>query len=218
MVARKHTDTPKKVFSSAKRSNLVISADLTDRNTLLVCAEGDLVSNFGSSTVRGLKVLAEKHSFIIFEDRKLVDIGITVQKQYHGASLRISEWPDVVSLGVQSGDRIVEAEPLDQTVTSPDFPFPDQRAFLLPHRAPSSPRTQSRSAGICAPGQRISLCRILERSCPSASSRQEIKGDKLDQWYQTPASAVFIYTASDSVEATKRYQAEGWTAYIKRTL
>jgi orotidine-5'-phosphate decarboxylase len=54
------------------------------------------------------------------------------------------------------------------------------------------------------------------------------KGGKLGQQYQTPASAVErgagfvisgsgIYASENPVEAAKRYQAEGWAAYLKRT-
>jgi orotidine-5'-phosphate decarboxylase len=49
------------------------------------------MQNFSTETVRGLKDLAKKHNFLIFEDRKLVDIGNIVQKQYHDEALRISE-------------------------------------------------------------------------------------------------------------------------------
>ncbi len=48
----------------------------------------DLIHDFGEATVEGLKTLSKKHNFMIFEDRKFVDIGNTVQKQYHGGALR----------------------------------------------------------------------------------------------------------------------------------
>lgn len=52
-------------------------------------------------------------------------------------------------------------------------------------------------------------------------------GDKLGQQYQTPESAVKkgadfiiagrgIYAADDPVEAVRRYQEEGWKAYLER--
>jgi orotidine-5'-phosphate decarboxylase len=54
------------------------------------------------------------------------------------------------------------------------------------------------------------------------------KGDKLGQQYQTPKQAVQrgadfiiagrgIYAAVDRIEAAKKYQQEGWEAYLGRT-
>lgn len=56
-------------------------------------------------------------------------IANTVRKRYQRDIFRLSEWADVVNLSVPSGGGIVEA--LEQIVTLPDFPFLDQRAFLV---------------------------------------------------------------------------------------
>ncbi|KAK0724026.1 Orotidine 5'-phosphate decarboxylase [Apiosordaria backusii] len=224
--ARHSHPVAKRLFSiaEAKKSNLVISADLTDSKKLLSCADDlgpyiavfkshvDLVSDFDDSTIQGLKDLAAKHNFMIFEDRKLVDIGSTVQKQYHGGVMRISDWADIVNLSVLGGDGIVEA--LDETVTSPDFPYRDQRAFLI--------LAEMTSKGSLAVGSYTEKCVELARKFPrsmmgfvatralneqkeegdAASGGEEdfvvfttginmaSKGDKLGQQYQTPASAV----------------------------
>lgn len=56
----------------------------------------DIVSDFGEETVQGLKAISKKHNFMIFEDRNFVDMGNTIEKQYHGGALRISTsslWP-----------------------------------------------------------------------------------------------------------------------------
>lgn len=89
----------------------------------------DIVSDFNEVTVTGLKSLAEKHDFLIFEDRKFIDIGSTVQKQYHGGALRISEWAHIVNASILPGDGIVEA--LAQTVTLDAVEHGRQRGLLL---------------------------------------------------------------------------------------
>lgn len=205
----------------------------------------DLVGDFGDDTVQGLRSLAKKHNFMIFEDRKLVDIGNTVQKQYHEGALRISEWAHIVNLSILGGDGIVHA--LTQTITDPDFPYRDERGFLL--------LAEMTSKGSLATGTYTEECmrvarensesligfvatRALVAGNDEAHPGEDFivfttginiasKGDKLGQQYQTPADAVRrgadfiiagrgIYASSDPVEAAKRYQQEGWQAYSER--
>jgi orotidine-5'-phosphate decarboxylase len=206
----------------------------------------DIVKDFGDATVQGLINLAKKHNFLIFEDRKLVDIGNTVQKQYHNGALRISEWADIVNLSILGGGGIVDA--LTQTVTSPNFPFLGQRGFLL--------LAEMTSKGSLATDAYTSQCIDLARSHPESTfgfvatralvtdqpletgSQEdfvifttginlESRGDALGQQYQTPSEAVRrgadfiiagrgIYASADPVDAAKRYRDEGWRAYMER--
>ncbi|KAI1119872.1 Orotidine 5'-phosphate decarboxylase [Nemania abortiva] len=246
-------------IAESKQTNLVISADLTDTRSLLKCADElgpyiavfkthiDVVSDFGDDTVQGLKELSQKHNFVIFEDRKLVDIGNTVQKQYHGGSLRISEWAHIVNLSVLGGDGIVDA--LAQTIEDPSFPYRNERGFLI--------LAEMTSKGSLATGSYTQKCIEMARKSPNSmigfvatqalsetatgdvpSSEDFVifttginmtsKGDKLGQQYQTPAEAVQrgadfviagrgIYGATDPVDAAKTYRDNGWDAYLKRT-
>lgn len=170
----------------------------------------DVVQDFSVETVHRLKELAKKHNFLIFEDRKLVDIGNTVQKQYHGGALRISEFAHIVNLSILSGEGIVEA--LSQVVSASDFPYRDERAFIL--------LADMTSKGSLATGSYTSKCVELARvhnkavigfiatrtlaTIPVDSSpldnedflifttgvNQKSKGDKLGQQYQTPTDAI----------------------------
>jgi len=76
----------------------------------------DILSDLTPTTLTRLAALSHKHNFLIFEDRKFIDIGATVQKQYHGGALRISEWAHIVNCSVLAGPGIVEA--LAQTAES----------------------------------------------------------------------------------------------------
>ncbi|KAK2596775.1 orotidine 5'-phosphate decarboxylase [Conoideocrella luteorostrata] len=89
----------------------------------------DIVHDFNSKTISGLKELAAKHNFLIFEDRKFIDIGSTVQKQYHGGGLRISEWADIVNVSILGGQSVVDA--LEEVILDEAFPHRDERALLL---------------------------------------------------------------------------------------
>ncbi len=89
----------------------------------------DIIFDFSEKTINGLKAASEKHNFLLFEDRKFVDIGNTVQMQYHGGALRISDWAHIVNASILAGEGIVEA--LAQTAASKDFPYAGDRALLI---------------------------------------------------------------------------------------
>ncbi|KAI5305567.1 hypothetical protein KEM56_004053 [Ascosphaera pollenicola] len=113
-----------------KQSNLVLSADVTTCAELLDLADrlgphiavlkthidilDDLLAH--PDTIQKLQSLANKHRFLIFEDRKYVDIGSTVQKQYSGGVLHISDWAHIVNCSVLAGEGIVEA--LEQSASA----------------------------------------------------------------------------------------------------
>ncbi len=205
----------------------------------------DIVSDFGDATVAGLKALALRHNFLIFEDRKFVDIGNTVQMQYHGGALRISEWAHLVNASILAGEGIVQA--LTQTYTADAFPYHGERGLLI--------LAEMTTKGSLATGeytkQSVAVARNnsafvagfvatkaltgLAADGPVAEDfvvfttgvNRKSAGDSLGQQYQTPASAISrgsdfiiagrgIYAAEDPIKAAKLYQQEGWEAYLKR--
>ncbi|OOQ88765.1 hypothetical protein PEBR_11340 [Penicillium brasilianum] len=208
--------------AEAKKSNVTVSADVTTTKELLDLADRlgpyiavikthiDILSDFSEETITGLKALATKHNFLIFEDRKFIDIGNTVQKQYHNGTLRISEWSHIINCSVLPGEGIVEA--LAQTAQSPDFPYGSDRGLLI--------LAEMTSKGSLATGAYTSASvdyarkyhsfvlgfvstRALgevESSVAPAEGEDFVvfttgvnlssKGDKLGQQYQTPQSAI----------------------------
>ncbi|KAL9030799.1 MAG: hypothetical protein Q9196_001122 [Gyalolechia fulgens] len=222
--ARHPNPVAKRLFNiaEAKKSNIVVSADLTRTEELLHLADTlgpyiavfkthiDIVSDFSNATVVGLKELAEKHNFMIFEDRKFVDIGNTVQMQYHGGALRISEWAHIVNASGLAGDGIVQA--LTQTGTSDTFAYKGQRALLM--------LAEMTTKGSLATGSYTMNCiesakkhndfvigfvanqalTHVETSQPSSDEEDFVifttgvnratKGDPLGQQYQTPGIAI----------------------------
>jgi len=63
----------------------------------------DILSDFDSSVIRSLQVLAKRHQFLIFEDRKFADIGHTVGLQYAQGIYRIAEWASLVTVHAVAG-------------------------------------------------------------------------------------------------------------------
>ncbi|KAL8793882.1 MAG: hypothetical protein Q9195_003501 [Heterodermia aff. obscurata] len=245
-------------IAETKKTNIVLSADLMTTKDLLHLADSlgpyiavfkthiDIVSDFGDETVYGLKTLAEKHNFMIFEDRKFVDIGTVVQKQYHRGAFRISEWAHIVNACGLAGDGIVEA--LTKTGTSDTFEYKGDRALLM--------LAEMTTKGSLATGPYTTACiesakkhkdfvigfvanQALTTVDSSLASEDEdfvifttgvnraMKGDPLGQQYQTPERAIAggsdfiisgrgIYATTDPVETVKLYREAGWNAYLAR--
>jgi orotidine-5'-phosphate decarboxylase len=170
------------------------------------------VSDFSNETVTGLQTLAEKHNFFIFEDRKFVDIGNTVQKQYNGGALRISEWAHLVNATVLPGDGIIEA--LAATGTSEQFKHKGDRGLLIlaemttkgslatgSYTEASIESARKHQDFVVGFVSTQALTNIASKLSSSASESEDFvvfttgvnratKGDKLGQQYQTPESAV----------------------------
>ena len=170
----------------------------------------DVVADFNEDTVKGLNELAKKHDFLIFEDRKFIDIGTTVQKQYHGGALRISEFAHIVNASILSGEGIVEA--LSQVMNAQSFPYKDARALILLAEMTSKGSlatddytvqcvelARKQTGTVIGWIANRSLETIPTQSTPSdtedflvftTSVNQSTKGDKLGQQYQTPTMAI----------------------------
>lgn len=181
-----------------------------------------------------MKQLSAKHNFLLFEDRKFVDIGHTVQQQYHGGALRISEWAHIVNASILAGEGIVEA--MEQTAQAADFPHKGDRALLI--------LAEMTTKGSLATGDytksSIEIARkhkdfvigfVATRSLTSVETdsvatededflifttgvNRSSKGDKLGQQYQTPTSA--IERGADFIIAGRGiYAAEDPVASVK---
>ncbi|KAJ5730269.1 Orotidine 5'-phosphate decarboxylase [Penicillium malachiteum] len=208
--------------AEAKKSNVTVSADVTTTKELLELADRlgpyiavikthiDILPDFGPETIDGLNALAAKHNFLIFEDRKFIDIGNTVQKQYHGGTLKISEWAHIINCSVLPGEGIVEA--LAQTAQAEDFPYGPERGLLILAEMTSKGSLAtgaytSASVDYARKYQSFVLGFVSTRaltevpSTVAAADDEDFvvfttgvnlssKGDKLGQQYQTPQSAI----------------------------
>lgn len=147
---------------------------------------------------------------MIFEDRKFVDIGNTVQMQYHGGALRVSEWAQLVNASLLAWDGIVQA--LSATANAETFDYKGKRGLLL--------LAEMTTKGSLATGAYTEACiesarkhnefvvrfvanqAMTNLKTSTASTKDEdlvvfttgvnraAKGDALGQQYQTPKTAI----------------------------
>ncbi|KAL4778307.1 Orotidine 5'-phosphate decarboxylase domain-containing protein [Aspergillus varians] len=214
-----------KLFSiaEAKKTNVTVSADLTTSAELLDLADRlgpyiavlkthiDILEDLTPQTLTDLQALATKHNFLIFEDRKFIDIGNTVQKQYHGGALRISEWAHIINCAILPGEGIVEA--LAETTKTPGFQNPQERGLLILAEMTSKGSLATgvyteRSVEYARRYKGFVMGFVSTRALTEVKAEGEgesegedfvvfttgvnlsDKGDKLGQQYQTPESAV----------------------------
>ncbi|PKX99721.1 Orotidine 5'-phosphate decarboxylase [Aspergillus campestris IBT 28561] len=200
-------------IAEAKKSNVTVSADVTTTKSCWtwLTTHIDILSDFSDATINGLNALAAKHNFLIFEDRKFIDIGNTVQKQYHNGALRISEWAHIINCAVLPGEGIVEA--LAQTASAADFPYGPERGLLILAEMTSKgslatgPYTTAsvdyarKYKGFVMGFVSTRALNEVQSEATSASEDEDFvvfttgvnlasKGDSLGQQYQTPQSAI----------------------------
>lgn len=112
----------KKLFRlmAKKKTNLAVAADVTTSKQLLDLAETlgpeicvfkthiDIINDYTPDLPLRLKEIAEKHHFMIFEDRKFADIGNTVKHQFLDGIYRIASWADIINAHSLPGIGIIE--------------------------------------------------------------------------------------------------------------
>lgn len=104
----------------SKKTNLCLAADLKKSVDVLNAADAagpyicilkthiDIIEDFNDDFIRSLQALAEKHNFLIMEDRKFADIGNTVSLQYGSGIYRIADWAHLVTVHSLSGPSILQ--------------------------------------------------------------------------------------------------------------
>lgn len=228
-----------------KETNLALSADVTSGKELLDLADTlgkeicllkthiDMIADYTPEVTKQLRKLAQKHHFLLFEDRKFGDIGNIVKQQYAGGIYRIADWADLVTVhslpgpfvvqgitevgrkknrGVllvaelSSANNLMDQAYIDKTLLMAEKFADSVIGFITQRVISSDPHWIN-----CTPGVKLA-----------------VGTDKLGQQYVTPKQAIAdngtdiiivgrgIISAADPVAEAERYREEGWKAYIDR--
>lgn len=228
-----------------KKTNLALSADVTSAEVLLEFANQcgpeicllkthiDIIEDFSSELTQKLRALADKHHFLLFEDRKFADIGNTVKHQYQDGIYHIADWADIVNAHSVPGPGIIaglaevglkknrgllllaemssSGHLMDLNYIQHTLKMAEQYpqfviGFITQHVLSADPHWINMTPGI-----------------KLAEGR-----DALGQQYVTPQKALLeqgtdiiivgrgILTAKDPREEARRYREQGWRAYEKR--
>jgi uridine monophosphate synthetase len=229
-----------------KRTNLSLSADVTSQKELLMLADLlgpeicllkthiDILEDFTPDLPHKLVALAEKHNFLIFEDRKFADIGHTVKLQYSGGIYRISDWADITNAHVVVGPGIIEG--------LKEVGLIKERGLLLLAQMSSQGNLATDSYTKRAielasehsefvmgfiTREKLTNDPALIHLTPGVSGEE--RKDHLGQRYVTPEHVIgtlhsdviivgrAIYRAADPLAVAKSFRERGFSAYLQRS-
>lgn len=228
-----------------KESNLAVSLDVTSSAKLLELAHLlgpqicilkthiDILEDFHFDFTQELAALAEKHQFLIFEDRKFADIGHTVKLQYEKGVYQIAKWAAITNAHPIPGPGIIQG--------LKEVGLPLGNGLLLLAEMSSQGSLATGAYTTCAVQMALEhpdfvIGFITQKKLTSEPHlinltpgvQIEQQQDALGQQYVTPETAIIknetdviivgrgIYQASDPLQAAKVYRERGWQAYQAR--
>jgi orotidine-5'-phosphate decarboxylase len=231
----------------SKRTNLIVAADVTTKQELLALAKNvgpsicclkthiDIVDDFDLDLIYQLQALAQKHNFLIIEDKKFADIGSTEQAQYRDGVHKVVEWADIVTVHALCG---LESLSALEHVAQKHNNGPRGAMLVVQlsckgnliddnytQKALEIARRSNFVIGLVA--QEAFDIPSLITFTPGVNIVD--KGDNLGQQYNSPEHVIgnrgtdviivgrAIYNAKDQRQEAERYRQIAWDAYGKRS-
>lgn len=227
-----------------KQSNLALSLDVTTKSEFLHIADLlgpdlcvlkthiDIIEDFDLDLIDQLQILAHRHNFLIFEDRKFADIGETVKHQFSKGIFKISQWADIINAHGVAGPGIIDSL---KSVAKPETGL----LLLAQMSSKGNLLTLDVAKIITSWGDLhpdFVMGFITQERLPvkhdfifmTPGVHLDKTGDGKDQQYRTPEQAIVrdgcdiiivgraIYGDSDPLKQAKRYKEAGWQAYLSR--
>lgn len=234
-----------------KKTNLCLAVDLTKSEEILNMVEKvgpyicllkthvDIVEDFNERFVDSLKSLAQKHNFMVMEDRKFADIGNTVSLQYSSGLYKISNWADLVTVHSLPGQGILKG--LKSTLSGVDSKkrgcfllaeFSCEGNLITPQYSSQTLKMATESpdvdfiAGVVAQNKETVPNPGLLQLTPGCKIEEGV--DNLGQKYNSPEYVIKekgadiavvgrgILSSKNPEETAQTYRDRLWNAYTER--
>ncbi|XP_065888761.1 uncharacterized protein [Dysidea avara] len=223
-----------------KQTNLALSADLVDSRAILELADqvgphicvlklhSDIIKDFSIVFTQQLKQLAEKHNFLLMEDRKFADIGNTCKLQLEGGTHRIAEWADMVTAHALPGRSILDVMTNTGVVLVGEMSSEGNLTTLEYAQATAEMAEQHPNKVVGVVSQRKLLKNTGQLHFTPGVRLSGVSSDGKGQQYRTPDHVIGscgsdiiivgrgIYEATDPVKAAIQYHTEGYKVYLHR--
>ena len=219
-----------------KESNLIASADVVTTEELLDFAQkvgphivalkthADIITDFDyEKTIIPLLDIAQKHRFLLMEDRKFADIGSTQELQYSYGIHRISSWADLITAQLIGGEKSLDYFYNSGVIGI--IGMSSQGTLTDAHYRDHATRVAQTHPNVIGGVSQDALPEDLLLFTPGVNI--EIQSDGKGQQYNSP-EAVFsqlgtdfiivgrgIYKAEDAEQAALQYKIAGWNAYLE---
>lgn len=228
-----------------KQSNLCVSADVSSSEELLQLADSlgskicllkthiDILKDYTVDVSQKLQALAEKHNFLIFEDRKFADIGNTVKHQYEGGVYQISSWSHIVNAHAVPGPGVVKG------LSAVGKPLGRGCLLVAQMTSQGSLATGDYTQAVVKMAEEYSdfvigfICGAQITKRPefihmTPGVQMKTGEDALGQQYSTPEEVIKnkgsdviivgrgILEAPDRLQAAELYRKSGWEGYTQR--
>jgi len=210
-------------------------ADLTGPYICLLKTHVDIYPDYSEEGIKELKKIAQKHNFLIFEDRKFADIGNTMFHQFSGGTFKISSWADITNAHTLPGPGIIDGfkKVINETKSSCGLLLLAQmsskgnlitKEYTKETVALAEKNLDSVLGFICQ--NKLSDKPGLIHMTPGVNLKS--KGDSLGQQYNTPEIAVGdkgtdliivgrgIYKDPNPATSAQNYAQRAWKAYESR--
>jgi len=250
----------KKLFElmEEKKTNLTFAVDIPDSQKVLRLSRDlgeeiavlkthiDILPDYCPAFIEELKDLSKDFDFLLFEDRKFIDIGNTVKLQYSCGFYNIANWAHITNAHALPGPGVIDglyevAKPMMKrglnrgivllaqmtskgTLATGEY---TEKTVAMANKYPEYVMGFIGAGSVPSDLNKLASMAELHQIIMTPGVKMGARYGALGQRYAGPEEAVAagsdniivgsgIYETNDPIEAARKYREIGWEAYITR--